>query len=337
MSNDFGLARRVGHAVWSWVTTQAVLLTVGLGALLVLLGAYFGRGPNATITHAVVEGLKAIGTAALAGGIFAWLTKTAQLSGAIREELEQTIYSQRHLRHRKDIKDLWIAATRALHEETFQAIDEKLYNAISKHYLPTQNRFYYRIAKRVIELKLIDRDTRVVRIISHFEAELVPDKGPESIKRPMKFNQIAMPAALERPEARCQILHPETRALIKEASAQGTIESGNETILKVELEIDANDIVLCSDKALYYQSLNEDNWITLRANTFVDGMSVDIHFDPRELVVQHQPIGNISFFQNGPQAENCIKVRTNDLIFARLGIMISMQVVDHSPSGDVHA
>jgi hypothetical protein len=337
MSNDFGVAERVAHSMWSWITTQAVRLAVVGGIVLVFIGAYFGRGTNATVGHALVEGVKAIGTAALASGIFAWLTKTAQLTGAIREELEQTIYSARHLRHRKDIKELWIAATRALHSDTFTAIDEKIYNAISQNYLPTQTRFYYRLAKRVVTLKLVDRPNRIVRVVSCFEAELVPDRGKEKVKRPIGLIRVSTPDGYDLPKAEYRILDPESR---EELSREEHSASAEDLAMTHEMLLDPDKVVLCSDKTVYYQCLNEDNWLMLRANTFVDGLSVDVHFDPGELVVQDLPVGNLKFFDNGPRVENCKKVRTNDLIFARLGIMISMQVtqpVNPSPKEPPHA
>lgn len=76
-----------------------------------------------------------IGSALLAGGIFASITKTMQLSGVFREELENVVFGRKHLKVRSDVKRLWRNATRSLCGSAFEEIDEALHKAIVERFL----------------------------------------------------------------------------------------------------------------------------------------------------------------------------------------------------------
>jgi hypothetical protein len=322
MSHDYSITARVGRTIGTWATTKSIALTLLAGSALIFCGiALHGVQSYGAFFFGA---FKTIGTALVASGMFAWLTKTAQLTGAIREELESTIYSERHLRHRKDIKHLWVAATRALHSDVFEPLDEKLYNAISANYLPTQTRFYYRAAKRVLTLELVDRERRIVKVVSCFEAHIVPDGLNQQMTRPVSLRQVSRPAGHSAPTASFKILNARTRAVLltEEYVAQEPLE------FAAEIKFEGSEEVICSDKTVYYQSLNDDNWLFLQNATFTDGMSVAIHFDPAELVVQYRPVGNLAFYPDGPQVDNCVTCATSDLIFAKMGIMITMQVAN---------
>src|SRR5690349_2604389 len=120
---DWALAKHMSASAKEWLTTKVAGLVVFAGTVLIGVAVFLQRAPTDTIWRLITAWAQEIGTAAVAGGIFLWLTKTAQVTGAIRQELEATIYSERHLKNRKDIKELWLAATRALHNSSFTEIN----------------------------------------------------------------------------------------------------------------------------------------------------------------------------------------------------------------------
>jgi|GEM_PF-4779591 len=163
--------------------------------------------------------LAATGTALLSGGLFAWLTKTAQLQGVFRRDLEGVIYSERHALVRKDVDKLWVAVTRALHNDAFREIEEKIYQAIRLTYLPTNKDFYYRGVERDVEVELVDPDKQVIEVTILFQAILVPDRSKVGLVRPYAFQSGVQGRGIEAPRVTCRHCRIVGGQVINEADA----------------------------------------------------------------------------------------------------------------------
>ena len=164
---------------WERSRLEIVLVTL-VAASLACLSAYASdilREPWKALAMS-------IGSGALGGGVFAFLTKLAQIGGVIREELEAVVFSTGHLSVRSDRQELWTNATRSLFGNRFPHLMAKLSADVLRSMLPSNQRYYIRDARRYIRISLEDRSSGIVRVSVRFQATLCTDS--EDFVRPVE-------------------------------------------------------------------------------------------------------------------------------------------------------
>lgn len=316
--------------VWSaicwlgrWMLRYIGPLLILAGLLILTAAAYFSYGNEMLSAKRLIELSFFIASALLASGAFAWLTKVTQLTGAIREELEATIFSERHLRQRRDIDHLWTNATRSLHKDSFRGIESKIYQAIKNNYLPTQTDFYLSNAKRIIWISVVDRDQQIVAIKTRSEAMLIPDNSRAHIVRKYKFSGQPIPAQFGDVELSTTAKSPIDKSVEKEAAK---INLGNRSYeTSIRLRTDRPTLIV--DQAKWQQALSNDNVLIWRARSYVDTLHAEVHYDATQLVLDFWPIGNIQFHQEIDTNAGHMIIETDDLVFSQLGYIIGIRFV----------
>lgn len=317
------LLRSTFRPLCEWMTERASWLLLLAGFALVL--ATFAVRQGGIRLETVLDILAATGTALLSGGLFAWLTKTAQLKGVFRRDLEGVIYSERHALVRKDVDKLWVAVTRALHNDAFREIEEKIYEAIRLTYLPTNKDFYYRRVERDVEVELVDPDKQVIEVTILFQAILVPDRSKVGLVRPYAFQSGVQGRGIEAPRVTCRHCRIVGGQVINEADA--VVDPNNPGTLTCRLPITVQEPVRIKDSIKFRQILPRDNLLMWRAISYVDGFRIRVqNLSPDKLLIQHGPLGTLELVEERILS-NTTTISTDDLIFAGQGVILSFQAI----------
>lgn len=314
----------IGKPIVDWFVEHMGKILIGSGLLLLLLSIAIRAREKIFAKETLLELGVALGTALLSGGLFAWLTKTAQLRGVFRKDLESVIYSRDHALLRKDAEKLWAGVTRALHNDSFRGIEDKLYKAIQSTYLPVNKDFYYKDAERKMFIRLIDRDKRIVEIEIEFTALLVPDRSKQSFTRPYKFQIDDKYNELGMPEISCSHVNVESGEVLNEETAKPT--EGDASRLQCNVSGSTERNVRVKDHIKFRQCLLRDSVIVWKAASYVDRFKIEVHYSPDDLILQHSPIGSIELKEEAHRRNGLLTISTEDLIFAGLGVMITLQV-----------
>ncbi|MCF8793625.1 hypothetical protein [Xanthomonas campestris] len=318
MSMEFITSRAMD--AWGWIKPRLWWIMLASGACLVLFVSF----AKADLTKDAMLSAGALaGTALLSGGVFAWLTKVAQINGVFREELERVIYSERHALCRKDVGDLWAGVTRALHNDSFRGIEEKIYAAIKNSYLPTNKDFYYEDLDRMVQVTVVDKEKQIVDIELTFDGLLIPDRSKSVVKRPYEFTVGAHEDGAS-PEIVCELF---TLDRVKIQSVAGEQSADNPLKFGCCLDIEGGNSVRISDRVRFRQCLLLDSVLMLRAASYVNGMKVTVsNKSDSELRIQHVPLGGAAFTSDFP-ATGMHRLNCEDLIFSGQGVMLTFQIL----------
>lgn len=302
-----------------------LLLLTGAGALALYLSPL-------QLPAAVRSALLAVVSGALGGGFFAWLTKLSQIGGVIREELEKVVYGNTHLSVRNDRLVLWENATRSIVAHRFPELAGRLSGETFKAVWPADKRFYVKAARRMLDIRLVDRATSLVEITTEFGGELITDTEGRPILRDIAWTYIADSvegqdlAAMK--EAQRHTYKPLGRA--EPAFKDDIIEEGpgddpgsRKIVYRATLQ--PNRRYAISVSGADSQRIDRDNVTCFVATSYLDGLELCVGFDPRELNIQFFPLGNASFADVRPPARQIHK-RTNDILFSDAGYLLTIQL-----------
>lgn len=317
------LLRSLFRPLFDWMAERASWLLLLAGFALV--AATFAVRQGGFRFETALDILGATGTALLSGGLFAWLTKTAQLKGVFRKDLEGIIYSERHALVRKDVDKLWVAVTRALHNDAFREIEEKIYQTIRLTYLPTNKDFYYQRVERDIEVELIDPHRQIIEVTILFQAILVPDRSKVGLVRPYSFQVGVGEVGIAAPRVTCRHCRLVGGKVINEAEA--VADPANLGTWTCNLPITVQEPVRIKDTIKFRQCLPRDNLLMWRAISYVDGFRIRVqNRSADKLLIQHGPLGSLELAEE-QILSSTTTISTDDLIFAGQGVIFSLQAI----------
>lgn len=317
--------KEISGSFYEWFSRNmiALLFLSGFSALAI---SFFIRNGFTLPDSAAIAGLiKIIASAIISGGFFAWLTKVAQLRGVFRKELEKVIYSQDHLLVRKDAEKLWASVTRSLHGESFKDIEKKIYSAITKNYLAQDNKtFYYKQAKRRTWISVVDRKKQIVEVETEFSAILVPNTSQKKILRHYKFHIDGNYSELPPPQITCKHVESATGKIIVEQKAK--CSDKNPQTFECTLESPVGAEITLRDHVKFQQCLAKDNILAWKAASYVDGFTVEVHFDPADIHLNYSPMGSVQLREVSHQRAGILTIESEDLIFGGHGVLLSLQI-----------
>ena len=292
MSLEFVKKRAVELYSWGSKYLWAIMLIVGAVLVAAVSIAKTGLSKDALLSAGGVAA-----TAMRSGGVFAWLTTVAQLTGVFKTELESVIYSERYALNRKDVGELWVGVTRALHNDSFKGIEDKIYAAIRSSYLPTNKDFYYENLVRIVQVSVVDKKKQIIEIELSFNGILVPDKSKDVVKRPYKLKVSDQGGAAD-PVIGCESFTLNGDPI---DSVKGKNSTENPLEFSCCLEVKGGEPVKIVDKVSFQQCLLLDSVMMFRSASYVNGMAVRIvNKSEQQLRVQHSPIGSVDFKSEFP-------------------------------------
>jgi len=295
------------------------MIGIGLTFVIVVLLVKYG------VTHTAFFNISlTIASAVLSGGVFTWLTKTAQIKGVFREDMESIVYSTEHALVRKDVDKLWANVTRALYSSAFAPIENKIYDAIRAVYLPKNNEFYYQDLTREVSISVIDFEKQIVDVEVFASATLIPSAAKASIDRVYSISVDSRATAMALPTINSVLRDKVTRTVLKDANGEGSGKSG---VVCVLADIPTDKEVIVEDRVRFTQCLLEDNLLMWRALSYVDKVKITVHNANRDrLLIQHRSIGKMEL-KEGKGVRDALVVSIDDLIFAGQGVMLSLQII----------
>jgi hypothetical protein len=329
---------------WSRSRLEIVLIALIASALMCLLAYASGflRDPWKALALS-------IGSGTLGGGVFAFLTKLAQLGGVIREELEAVVFSTKHLSVRSDRQELWANATRSLFGNSFPDLMAKLSADVLRNMLPSGQRYYLRQARRHIRISLEDRSLGKVRVCVQFQATLRTESENVSERVERKSWYVFVPQSIAEEDQHALLDALRSRYWLKHSFDPTTPvpplivdnEVGRKTLPSGEVEVEFKATLapaaeyIVRDGGTVLQSTHEDNVICFVAASYIDGLEVPVDFPARDLVLQFHPLGGARFEDEYPKAATIHK-KTNDLLFANDGFLLTIQLRHAQKSGASH-
>src|SRR5690554_949660 len=114
-------------------------LLIVLSIALISLGYYFNDDNNL-----IDEILRNSGYSILGTGVFASILKSIQFVGIFKDELNKVVTGDEFIENRKDLPDLWKKITKKVYNEKFPEVSNHLEDMLMTHYLPSNNKHYYR-------------------------------------------------------------------------------------------------------------------------------------------------------------------------------------------------
>jgi hypothetical protein len=323
----FNLTQRAKNL---WATYRLEVVYVGLFLVAMLAAFSYLLTPADWKLRSL---LLSISTGSIGGGVFAFLTKTAQLGGVIREELEKVVYSQEHLSARTDRHRLWLNATRSLFGDRFPALQGKLTDQALKGVLPSEKRFYVKDARRRIAVALIDDTRGLVEIQNDFQAILCTESGTSKVLRRTEwwYNPSAIPDGdLEMQiEAQrstyCRSINGPFEPELTDTPSKP--EPFGESLMRVtfEAELKPGCDYVVREKGIERQYLSVDNTCIHVAATYIDGLEVIVDHG-KGLSLQFHTIGGCDFRDVYPRSGSIHK-KTEDVLFSDAGFLITIQRV----------
>lgn len=312
--------KKCGLELYEWASKYLWAIMLVIGAVLV---AAVGIAKTGLTQETLLSAGGVAATAMLSGGVFAWLTKVAQINGVFKTELESVIYSERHALNRKDVGELWVGVTRALHNDSFKGIEDKIYAAIKSSYLPTNKDFYYENLERTVQVSVVDKAKQIIEIELSFSGILVPDKAKAVVKRLYEL-KVSDQGGAEDPVITCESFTLQDERI---ESVTGQNSADKPLAFGCCLEVKGGESVKIKDKVRFQQCLLLDSVMMFRSASYVNGMAVRIvNKSEEQLLVQHSPIGPVEFKSEFP-VSGLHTLKCDNLIFAGQGVMLTFQIV----------
>lgn len=188
---------------------------------------------------------------------------------------------------------LWANVTRALHPGAFEELEEKIYAAIKKSYLPTSNDFYYRDVNRTIRMVITDIERQIVQIEILMTAVLVPNRLKDKIDR--RYAMLIDPSQMDlgAPAVTSELLDTRTNQVIVTATG-GLVDDEKPRVECWLKDLPTNEEVRVRDRVRFQQCLLKDNLLLLRGVSYMDGFKVQVQNQSVDrLVIQSKALGNI--------------------------------------------
>lgn len=272
----------------------------------------------------------AVATGALGGGVFAWITKVAQLSGVFRDELEAIIYGERHLAKRLDKEQLWLNATRSLYGDRFPGIRDRLTDDTLETVWPSSKRFYLSNVRHYAKLSVADRKSGYVLVEQAIHFDVITDAGGGVVERDSWYN-VGI-EGLSDEEIEKLIEDSRSRYTnVSDPSDEVVDEVANRRIEDGFLEVDyvaklkSNSRYTVSERTTDRQLLSCDCMIGFSAISYVDGLVVTLDYDESELDVQFYARGPVEFHDCEPNITTIHK-ESSELLFRGHGFLAAIQM-----------
>lgn len=318
-----------------WQRARLQVIVVSL--VLLSVGAFVGYWTVPDSEVRLREFLLAVGSAALSGGVFAWLTKLAQLGGVFRDELERIIYGKKYLSRRADSVEMWLNATRSLYEPRFPELVNRLDESALRAVLPTDRRFFLRDARRVVTLSPATGKPGWISVSQKMEATLVTEAGRGKVERTsyFEFPEGAYEAgAVERMiENQRSSYFPAgtTRADARECTRDEILDKkyaeNGSCLVTFGARLDAGTVYVVRDEWSDEQDTAVDNVISFIAASYVDGLEVVVSYPPESMIVQFHALGGAQFSDVRPPTPGVsIHKSAEQLLFSDAGFLLTMQL-----------
>jgi hypothetical protein len=310
-------------------------LAIVIVALTLISGLLIAGAMFASPDSAWRSALLTVGGAVLSGGVFAWLTKLAQLGGVIREELEAVVYGKSHLGDRTDRVSLWLNATRALYETTFPEIGDLLDEKSLKAVIPTDRGFYLRRARRVITIDTIPGRPGWVSVKQEMLTELVTEKRSGTVDRtsyfyyrPDAFEASRLPKVIESQKSRYFLKKPGlgVQEVAKDEVISDVEVLPDERKVTYRCQLNAGLVYEVNDCWSDEQNITIDNLIGFVAASYVHGLEVLVSYPEKLLIVQFHSVGGAEFEDIRPVANGTQIHKVHEgLLFSDAGFQLSIQ------------
>lgn len=152
-------------------TTYYILLCcafiLGVGVYVVRFTAFAGNEYKV-----LQEILSIIGNILIVGVVVGFFTTVIQNFGFFKEELGKVIFDKKFLANRKDIREIWLNASKVVFEGKFPQIHEDFFARMFE-YLQCKDVAYYNNYEMHISLEWLSQDKHLVKVKKHIIFELV--------------------------------------------------------------------------------------------------------------------------------------------------------------------
>lgn len=130
---------------------------------IILSTIFVGLAQSEIISNTHINSfIEKIGIALFSSGVFAAVLKSLQFTGIFREEIEKVILGTDFVKNRKDLPELWRAISKAMYNEKFPEISDKIESKILDTYLPTEYTYYYENFIITINIEEITEDFDII-------------------------------------------------------------------------------------------------------------------------------------------------------------------------------
>lgn len=322
--------------MWKHSRLLLVLILLILAAAICFVVAIaLPDSPEYRKTHQV---LLAVGSATLSGGVFAWLSKLAQLGGLFKTEIESVMYAKEYVSRRKDAIDLWVNLTRSLFSDQFPNLVDRIHSDALRTVLPTDRQYYVKGVKRIITLEAIPGEKGCIKVAQEMHSTLVVARSRTPVVRISEFvfDPDATPAdrissLIESQKSKYYppgTPFPPSIAPVAIDKVRGQAERLPDGLSRVvfEVELAPGAEYAIFDQWETVQDTKVDNCVALTSSSYVDGLEVDVGFVEDDLIVQFHPLGGAEFVDNGPRAGNVrMRKRAKNLLFSDAGFLLTVQ------------
>lgn len=93
------------------------------------------------------------------------ITNAPRFLNVFRESLVSELYSEKHLRQRKDIREIWDKVSKSMFKDKYPDISSDILDIISKHYFPKSDQGYYDHYSVLHEISFLDPNKKYLKDI----------------------------------------------------------------------------------------------------------------------------------------------------------------------------
>ena len=118
--------------------------------------------------------LGTVGSATLAGGVFAALLKSWQFSGVFAKAISDVIYSERFIGSRSDLQGIWDRLTAHLYQQKFPKISTKINDIIRSDCFPGERDYYFENRQSHYIIAWHNKERGEISVSENRQATIVP-------------------------------------------------------------------------------------------------------------------------------------------------------------------
>jgi len=268
------------------------------------------------------ELLMSISQPMLVSGVFAVFLKILQFNGIFKEELTKVIYSPEHLSQRKDIEELWNNASDLISGKPFPHLRTKIYDIVRDDFLKVSSDYLYEGIHRDIHIGWHDKDKGIIVVKTSMEGHI--------------YNNLDNPTDFQRKHTLDNldpVLLPSERELeLGELKFDDSVMEVTETVVnltdrtryELRVKMPKKQNFKYEETYTTYQDINKDPVITYIGARCINNLSISVSYNESDLKISFSPIGTPKFEKFGITSKGTLKRRHNDLIFAKLGYMLTL-------------
>ncbi|TAI48987.1 hypothetical protein [Flagellimonas allohymeniacidonis] len=275
--------------------------------IIILLLAYSTWITNNT----VVEVMKVVGPVIISSGVFSAIVRSDQFTEIYKKELEKIIYCDDHLKHRRDVHELWEKISKQLYQDKFPELSRKISETLM-NYFPIASEHYYHEYTYRIDISFVDEQKEYIRLSEKEDYVIISNrdkkvdyKSSTMFKFPAEDNERS-DYSLDSFKINGKLSMPDEKQLTKNRNNKtGTISVEHKRVLSGE-----NRYVICKEETKVY-SLKIENTKSHTASWLFDKYHLEVTY-PKELKLKFYEKGTIKRFRVDVRKANGLNILKAD-------------------------